>query len=214
MLEKVRILDYLQNFNFHAFDLSIPLPGITVFTPTFGFNSITSPSVSLGIEEISEGNYEFKHKVYNGDVEVEAITFTRGVKLIDSDFWRWVVNAITGYKGYEDEGIGGKIGQEINQFIKKNYKLRRDILVVQFTGANWDLLGIESGVSSLLSTMTAGILNLRNLGLARIPGKAWLLKNCIPMDYKAGSDLSADSEDISIAELTVACEYFEEWGLI
>lgn len=189
--ETTRLFDYLQNYSFHAFDLTIPVPGITAFTPTFGFNSITSPTISIDFESIQEGNWEFTRKVIKS-AEVDEITFTRGVHILDSDFWRWVVNSITGYNG-------GKVGK----FFK--YKIRRDILLVQFTGRNW-------GSNEISNFGLAGI-NLRTLGLARVPGKGWILRNCIPSGYKATSDLDATSDEISLSELTITFEYFEEWAI-
>lgn len=190
--EYTRLFDYLQDFNFHAFDLSIPVPGITAFTPTFGFNSISSPSISVDYESIQEGNWEFSRKVIKS-AEVDEITFTRGVYILDSDFWRWIVNAITGYNG-------GKVGKYFK------YNIRRDILLVQFTNKNW-------GSNEVSNFGVAGF-NLRTLGLARVPGKGWVLKNCIPVGYRASSDFDANSDEISISELTIAFEYFEEWSIV
>lgn len=47
----------------------------------------------------------------------------------------------------------------------------------------------------------------------RIPAKAWILKGCIPTRYKASSDHDAMSSAISIQELDMEYERFEEVGL-
>lgn len=47
----------------------------------------------------------------------------------------------------------------------------------------------------------------------RIPGKAWLLWDCIPVRYKAGSDLDGTSGDVSISELDIQPSRIEEFSL-
>lgn len=49
--------------------------------------------------------------------------------------------------------------------------------------------------------------------ILRIPGKAWLLHECIPVRYKAGSDLDATSSEVSIQELDIAVSSIEEFSL-
>lgn len=44
-------------------------------------------------------------------------------------------------------------------------------------------------------------------------GRAWLLFNCLPSRYKAGSDFDAKGSEVSIAELDVTYEGFEEVNL-
>jgi hypothetical protein len=47
----------------------------------------------------------------------------------------------------------------------------------------------------------------------RMPARAWLLKGCLPKRYKAGTDFEASSGEVSIMELEVEVERFEEYSL-
>lgn len=49
--------------------------------------------------------------------------------------------------------------------------------------------------------------------VARLPGRAWLLKNCRPSRYKPGSDFDAMSQEVSLAELTLSIEEMQEYSL-
>lgn len=49
---------------------------------------------------------------------------------------------------------------------------------------------------------------------AFLPGKAWLLWNCIPTRYKAASDFDAMSGDVSLSELEVQPEAISEFTLL
>lgn len=47
----------------------------------------------------------------------------------------------------------------------------------------------------------------------RVPGRAWLLHNCLPVRYRSGSDFDALSSQISLQELEVQPEFIEEFSL-
>ena len=47
----------------------------------------------------------------------------------------------------------------------------------------------------------------------RLPAKAWVLYDCLPTRYKAGGDFDAQSADVSIQELEVAVESWDEVSL-
>lgn len=51
-------------------------------------------------------------------------------------------------------------------------------------------------------------------GIQRVPGKAWLLWDCIPTRYKAASDFDAASGQVSIAELEIQPWAIEEFTLV
>jgi hypothetical protein len=70
--------------------LSLP-----IFTPLSGFATITSPEITLETQEIKEGNWHFKRTAIKG-ADVSQMTLTRGVTFANSDFWRWVIAAVTG----------------------------------------------------------------------------------------------------------------------
>jgi len=50
-------------------------------------------------------------------------------------------------------------------------------------------------------------------GITRLPGKAWLLWDCIPTRYKAASDFDAMSGQVSISELEIQPWAIEEFTL-
>lgn len=47
----------------------------------------------------------------------------------------------------------------------------------------------------------------------RVPGRGWLLKNCLPADWKAASDFDGLTQDISVQTLELAYEEFDEISL-
>ena len=44
----------------------------------------------------------------------------------------------------------------------------------------------------------------------RVPARGWLLKGCLPANYKAASDFDAMSQDISVASLELEIEEMDE----
>lgn len=44
----------------------------------------------------------------------------------------------------------------------------------------------------------------------RVPARGWLLKQCIPSDYKAASDFDAMSQQVSVASLELEIEEMDE----
>jgi len=72
-----------------------------------------------------------------------------------------------------------------------------------------------AAVGAASSALTAG----GNVGFGmtefapRLPAKAWMLYGCLPTRYKVGGDFDAKSSDISIQELDVQYEYFDEIAL-
>jgi hypothetical protein len=48
---------------------------------------------------------------------------------------------------------------------------------------------------------------------ARIPGKAWMMYGCLPSRYRPGGDFDATSSEISVAELDLEMEFFDEISL-
>ena len=47
----------------------------------------------------------------------------------------------------------------------------------------------------------------------RIPARAWVLNNCLPVRYRAASDFDANSAQVSLMELEVQPESIEEFSL-
>jgi phage tail-like protein len=77
----------------------------------------------------------------------------------------------------------------------------RNILIIQFLNTK--------GTRFTGSGLITGGLEF----VGRLPGRAWLLKNCRPSRYKPGSDFDAMSQEVSLAELTLSIEELQEYSL-
>lgn len=49
-----------------------------------------------------------------------------------------------------------------------------------------------------------------NILSSRIPARAWVLKDCLPGRYKAGSDFDANSGAVSVASIDIYPEVVDE----
>jgi len=79
---------------------------------------------------------------------------------------------------------------------------------------------VTSGGGALIAGgAVAGVAAAQGFGLGpfefatRIPARAWLLHNCIPVRYRPGNDFDASSGQVSIQELEVQPEFVEEYSL-
>lgn len=178
----------MQVGRFHILDVSFTIPPVLI--PVFGFARCSAPSLKIDIREVTEGNYEYPRKVVRG-ASVENIVLEQGVSMFNSDFWDWTRGAIVGRKA------------------------PKNLLLVQFTrmsaGGGGNLLANQSVNFSLagLGNQTAGGFEAQR----KVPGKAWLLHQCRPAGYKAASDFDGMSQEVSIAQLELAYEEFEEFSL-
>lgn len=208
-------LDLFNSHRFWAFDAgSLTMP---VFNPLFGFSGITAPEVSLEIEEIKDGTMMFPRNVVKS-AKASSLTFTRGSAPWDSDFYDWIMHAAFGTRDLIPDGkFPGAVAalNRASQGIfasESNY--RRNIVVVQFTRIDpaYTLSGGSVSLADPDNLSTLGGIGPLSV-VSKIPGKAWMLHNCIPTRYKSGTDMNADNPQISIAEIDVACQYIEEYSL-
>lgn len=93
-------------------------------------------------------------------------------------------------------------------------------LVLAVQGASSALAGGGAALAGAAGgAAVSGLLGAANVGFGlvefapRIPAKAWVLYGCIPTRYKVGGDFDASSSDISIQELDIQYEYFDEISL-
>jgi len=88
-----------------------------------------------------------------------------------------------GVRGHDDD-----FWNWMHSAISGNDMTNRNLLLLHFTGVatSDDPLGIEAWD-----------------GVPFVPGKAWLLYDCIPTRYKAGSDFEGGGGQVSIAELDI-----------
>lgn len=184
-MARSRLTDFLNVSKFHVLDVSFEVPPVLI--PIYGFRSVSLPSLNLELREIQQGNYEFPNKVMKG-AKVSNMVLEQGVSLFNSDFYNWTKNAITGDAA------------------------PRNLVVVQFTNINPKPLVTKK--SNALVQAAAGAL-LGGFPYAdgtRLPGRAWLCRECRPVRYTPGSDFDASSGEISIAKLELAMMEFEEFS--
>lgn len=210
-MARIRLFDYLQAYPFWLVDTTpTQRPPFYIFMPILGFQSITAPELNLETHEITPGNSLFRrHKVLRG--QVPPITLLRGAQFFDSDYWRWIYMAAAGRSG-----------------------IRRNLLLVHYMGysVSANLGGAAAGVAvgaqvaveaSMGLSASAGVAAAQAAGMSfgagifkssdRIPGRAWMLRGCLPTRYKVGSDFDAMSGEVSLMELDIQPEYFEEISL-
>jgi hypothetical protein len=114
------------------------------------------------------------------------LTLSRGAKFFDNEYWFWIKDAIFG----------------------DSPKIKRDLMLIHYL--SYTPGHIRSAISRIgLQAIGVDIHN----GIARIPGRAWILRKCLPTRYKTGSDFDATSGEVSLMELDIQPEYFEEIGL-
>lgn len=226
-MARTNLADYLQVYPFWLMDVApVELLSLPLFTPVLGFSQITTPEMTMDMFEVNEANWLFTKKVIRKG-SVGTVTLSRGAHWIESDFYKWILTALQG-----DTGSGASIGGATP---------RRDLLLVHFmsrspfgsTGtalANAVGLTAVTGVAASLAGGGVGLSTALNVGgaaavgalggigpvefAARVPAKAWMLYNCVPSRYKAGSDLDAAAGDVSINQLDIEVEYFDEIGLM
>lgn len=187
-MSRDRLSDFLQTGNFHLFDVSFSIP--LTLLPIYGFARVSLPQINLDVHPIKEGNYEYPRKIIKG-ATVAPITLEQGVSVFNSDFGDWVRKAVI-----------GRIDP-------------KDLLLVQFTRLNPSAQG-SVGSSFAVPGQLPGGLGSGGFSFEfalRLPGRAWLLKQCRPASYKPGSDFDGLSQDISIATLDLEYEEFEEFSL-
>ncbi len=152
-----------------------------VLNLSYGFKSITAPGITLETKDITQGNQEYKRSVVL-KASVEDITLEKGVSIFNSDFYDWVVQVI---RGTPDQ--------------------RRNLMLIQFS----DTSMANGRVDLNLGGGPISVINFNDL-VGRAPGRSWMLKECIPVAYKAGSDFDALGNEISLESLTIRPYYIEE----
>ena len=225
----------LQSHLFWAFDASNS--GVPVFNPLFGFSKISAPQINAEIETFKDGTFVYNRSVVKGG-SVGPVMFERAASMFDADFYDWIMFTLHGNKDFEDGGTLGKIANFLTGGGRTTP--RRNLLIVQFTKINIASSGdgardiaLRVAGTAAIAAITAGLsgssvgvaLGAAALGGAlavgigpfefatRIPARAWLLHDCLPVRYKAASDFDASNASISLQELEVQPEHIEEFSL-
>lgn len=225
--------DELLVHEFHLLDVdwSLSFPPF-VFFPSVGFSAITAPEISVESNEIREGTSDFIHHVL-GKASANALTLQKGVTPFNSDFWRWTMACLKGNP--PESGItslltdlaqlplalgGPEIpGKRRNMLLFHNTGVSLEGLVeAMASGSVQDKIkgaallpaSLVSGAVETLSRATGGLIDV---GISSIPGKVFMLFDCLPTRYKPGSDFDASTTAVSIEELDLQFGAFEEFSI-
>lgn len=188
-----RFFDYLNNFRFHVLDISFQTP--VVFNVSFGFNYCTAPEISVETKEVKSGTFEYSNYVPVG-ASVAPIELRQGARLLNSDFYDWISRTVRGENSPSGENSP-----------------RRNLMLIQYSDMSAHT-GRTGDGSAVNGTGDFGnyVFSLNDL-ISRVPARAWMLMECIPVRYKAGSDFDALGNEISIAELTIQPQFIQEFNL-
>lgn len=193
-MARSRIADFMQTHRFWLMDLvpSATFPFLVLGAPILGFQSITTPEYTAEVDEIKQLNSMYKRSAYSGG-GVAPITLTRGVRGWDDTMWRWMKRAISG-----------------------NDMTNRNLLLIHYTS-----ISPKSVIGNIAAAALGSTLSLADElpgdvwdGYAFVPGKAFLMWDCVPTRYKAGTDFDAMSGEVSIAELEIQPWAFQEISLL
>lgn len=214
-MARFSLSDYLQNHAFWLLDTGpIRRGSLPVLTPLYGFSSISAPSIEAQKEIIRQANSYHGVPVVTGGEE-GSITLRRGASFGDIEFYRWILAAITGNPSAHPSSAV--------PFARTGVYLRRNLLLLQFfpripfvPNAGTDLntgrnrIGSAGGV---VGALLESIVPAPFEGGIRIPARGWLLKGCVPVRYRAGSDFDANDASVSLMELELLPEKVEEINL-
>jgi hypothetical protein len=238
-MARSNLTDYLQNYPFWLMDIAPIEPlAVPLFTPLLGFSSITAPEINVEIQDITEANWFFKRKVVKS-ADTSNMTLMRASKWYDDNFYRWMLAALTGNTGGRGArhalAIGGATPRRdllLVHFLSRSpipepsaNAAAAGVGLLALQGTATALVGNPASFGSLAavrgSTALASSLGASALGAPlgpfevapRLPAKAWVLYGCVPSRYKAAGDFDATDSAISIQELEIAVESWDELSL-
>lgn len=233
------LTDYLQAYPFWLMDIAPIEPlALPIFTPLLGFSAITAPEISVEIQDVTEANWFFRRKIVKGG-DVSNMTLSRASKWYDNDFYKWVLAALSGNTGGQGplhvHSIGGATPRRdllLVHFLSRSplpagaaqaAVATAGLLAIQGTGT-----ALTGNPASLLSAAAIGgaAANAASIGFSaigkplgpfefapRLPAKAWVLYGCVPARYRSAGDFDASDGAISIQELEIAVESWDELSL-
>lgn len=235
-MARTTLTDVMQTHAFWLFDVAPIDPlALPIFTPLIGFSAITTPEVTITPYDVNEANWYYTKQVLQR-ADTSAITLSRASRWIDADFYKWTMAALTGDTGGNPlSSASSAVPRPLSGTPTGAIRLggitpRRNLLLIHFLAhsplppaatAAAAALGLLSSAPAGLSGAIQGALGVAsvtgNLGpfqfAPRLPGKAWMLYGCVPTRYKAGGDFDANSAEVSIQEMDVSVEYFDEISL-
>lgn len=225
-MARPRVLDFLQVYPFWIVDLSWSAFGGMAFTPLLGFQSCSSPEITIELQEVNEGNWFYaQHHIRKASVS--EMTLGRGVQFYDSDFYKWAIKAIQG------QGVVKRDLMLVHYFAISPVTIAEQMAEYPVTAINATFMaGIQGVMMAKIFKASpfggAQVATAQGRGAVsqvisqatgygppvdhapRFPAKAWILRRCLPTRWKAASDFDAMSGDVSIAELAVQPHRIEE----
>jgi len=186
-MPRIALADFLQKYSFFLIDIGYDrYPWAPFLLPTFGFSSISGIKFSADTKEISPLNSRYTIKVPT-KISIDTITLERGISMFDSNFYNWLV----AYQNGEAEA--------------------RNLLLIHLARVNWAVGFAELKIPALQwATFPVFGLNIR---IDKIPGRVYVLKNCVPVSYEV-DDFNASENEIALQRLELACEIVSEWSLL
>lgn len=205
-----------------------------VLWPAAGFTSITMPELSIETEEIPEGTSNFVHKVLK-KASVNNIVLTKGVSMFNSDFWRWTVGCLKGTPLDPNANLQSFLSDLAKAVTFTGFPpvpgKRRNMLLMHCSGISpaglveaMNVGGLDAvkgaallpaaGVTEVAAQVESLTQGLVDIGISSIPGKVYMLFDCLPVRYKPGSDFDAATTAVSIEELELSFNRFEEFSIM
>jgi phage tail-like protein len=224
MAARTQLDDSLLSYEFHLIDVDMrpPFNPPFVLWPAAGFDTITAPEMTVETEDISEGTSDYTYKVLKR-ASVSDLTLTKGVSMFNTDFWRWITGGLSG-KNETSFGLTANIAPVPPA-------RRRNLMLLQSSGLSVDGIvsilengtimekinaatllpaaAVTGAVSGAVSLLSQGVFDLNMLA---VPGRAYMLFDCMPIRYKVGTDFNASEAAVSVEELDLAYTRFEVMG--
>jgi phage tail-like protein len=223
-MARTQVLDELLTHEFHIIDIDIqpPFNPPILLWPTAGFSSVSAPELTIETDTITEGTSDYTYPILKR-ASTSPLILSKGVSMYNSDFWRWIIGGLSGHNDQElSLSLTGmplaparrrnlllihSSGLSVKGLIKvmQNGSIREKI----FGSLLMPAAGITAVASAAVSLLSEGELDLNMLG---IPGRAYMLFDCLPVRYKTGTDFDATETAVSIEELELAYTRFEVFG--
>ena len=227
--------DELRVHEFHLLDVdwSFSTPPFVLF-PSASFSAITAPEMTIETETIVEGTSDFVHNVLK-KASVSGMTLQKGVTPFNSDFWRWTTACLKGTPTDPSYGLATLLADvALLAALQGSPPVpgkRRNLLLLHATGispagllesmssgSGLDLVkGLAllpaTGVTAVAGGLSALTNGMIDVGITSIPGKVFMLFDCLPTRYKPASDFDASATQVSVEEMDIIFSRFEEFSI-
>lgn len=148
-----------------------------------GFSNMSTPSVTVELAEYREGHYIYTRK-YPGIPSMDDVVMSRGVALVDTDFWDWLRVVIEGRGEYRADLTifhHHRSADEITPALNR-----------EFSPQGEDNIRKQNQILDLNAN-----------------ARRYELYEAFPTTHKVASDLDGTSSEIGVMELGISYERFE-----